>query len=119
MIGFVLGALGSFLGIGGGPFNMAALYLFFSMPTKQAAENSLYVILISQIAALLKTALSASIPAVVPFVLVGMILCGIAGSELGSRLNKRLNERGATIAFEAVMLLVMAVCVYNFFKYTV
>ncbi len=119
LIGFGLGALGAFLGIGGGPFNMAALCFFFSMPTKQATENSLYVILISQIAALLKTALSASIPPVMPFILVGMILCGIAGSELGGRLNKRLNNRGATVTFEAVMVLVMAVCVYNFFKYTV
>ena len=118
LIGFVLGALGAFLGIGGGPFNMAALYLFFSMPTKQAAENSLYVILISQIAALLKTAFSASIPVVMPFVLIGMILCGIAGSELGSYLNKRLSDRCATKTFEAVMLLVMAVCCYNYFKYT-
>ena len=77
LIGFVLGALGAFLGIGGGPFNMAALYLFFSMPTKQAAENSLYVILISQIAGLVKTVLSASVPHFAPMLLLGMVFCGI------------------------------------------
>ena len=33
----------------GGPFNMAVLFYFFSMGTKTAAQNSLYVILISQL----------------------------------------------------------------------
>lgn len=117
LIGLALGALGAFLGIGGGPFNMAALYLFFSMPTKQAAENSLYVILISQIAGLLKTFLSASVPAFAPLLLLGMVFCGILGSELGSRLNSRLNEKTATRAFEGAMLLVMGISVYNFCQF--
>ena len=116
-IGLALGALGSFLGIGGGPFNMAALYLFFSMPTRQAAENSLYIILISQITGLLKTLLSAAVPAFAPLLLLGMILCGILGSELGGRWSRRLNERSATRFFEAAMGLVMAVSVYNFCKF--
>lgn len=117
LIGFALGALGAFLGIGGGPFNMAAMYLFFSMPTKQAAENSLYIILISQVAGLLKTFLSASVPLFTPLLLLGMVFCGILGSELGSRLNTRLNEKAATKAFEASMLLVMGICVYNFCQF--
>lgn len=116
LVGFALGVLGAFLGIGGGPFNMAALFLFFSMPTKQAAENSLYVILISQIAGLAKTILS-SVPAFEPLLLLGMLLCGILGSELGGKLNQRLDGANATRFFEAAMLLVMAVSVYNFFKY--
>ena len=117
LIGLILGALGAFLGIGGGPFNMAALYLFFSMPTKQAAENSLYVILISQISGLLKTILSASVPVFAPLLLLGMIFCGILGSELGSRLNRRLNEKTASRAFETAMLLVMGLSVYNFCQF--
>ncbi|WP_260847107.1 TSUP family transporter [Brachyspira hyodysenteriae] len=49
LIGLVLGLLSSFLGIGGGPFNIAFLYFFFSMDSKVAAQNSLYIILFSQI----------------------------------------------------------------------
>ena len=37
-----LGIISSFLGIGGGPINLVVLFFFFSMPTKIAAENSLY-----------------------------------------------------------------------------
>ena len=42
IIGVVLGLLSSFLGIGGGPINLVILFFFFSMSTKEAAENSLY-----------------------------------------------------------------------------
>lgn len=48
VIGLVLGIMSSFLGIGGGPINLVVLYFFFSMTTKVAAQNSLYIILFSQ-----------------------------------------------------------------------
>ena len=53
LIGSVLGVCSSFLGIGGGPINLVVLFFFFSMDTKRAAENSLYIILFSQMASLL------------------------------------------------------------------
>ena len=45
IIGLVLGLMSSFLGIGGGPINLVVLFYFFSMETKTAAQNSLYIIL--------------------------------------------------------------------------
>lgn len=117
VIGLALGTLGSFLGIGGGPFNMAVLYFYFAMSTKVAAQNSLYVILISQAAALVKTILSGNVPAVTWGVLVGMILCGILGSDVGGRMNQKLNEKKATWLFEASMILVMLINVYNIVKF--
>lgn len=112
-IGFVLGNMGSFLGIGGGPFNVAVLYYFFSMPTKQAAQNSLYIIVFSQAMGILRTVTAGAMPKVDLLILAGMIICGILGSELGRRINNRLTEKGATILFEGAMILVMAVNVYN------
>lgn len=112
-IGMALGTLGAFLGIGGGPFNMAVLYFFFSMATKEAAQNSLYVILISQGAGLLKTVLSGGVPELSGLLLLGMILCGVLGSELGGRINRRLTERTAARLLELSMVLVMGICLYN------
>lgn len=117
MIGLALGTMGSFLGIGGGPFNMAVLYFFFAMSTKVAAQNSLYIILISQAAGLLKTILSGSIPEITWWVLAGMIVCGILGSDLGGRINKKLSEKNATRLFEASMVLVMLINVFNIVKF--
>ena len=53
LIGIFLGIMSSFLGIGGGPINLVVLFFFFSMSTKIAAENSLYIIFFSQIASLM------------------------------------------------------------------
>ena len=114
LIGLGIGMLGAFLGIGGGPFNMAVLFYFFSMGTKTAAQNSLYVILISQLTGLASVFLSGSVPSVGLTLLLGMPLFGILGSEIGGRLNKKLSEKRTTTLFEGAMVLVMLICVYNF-----
>ena len=117
IIGLLLGLLGAFLGIGGGPFNMAVLFFFFSMPTKVAAQNSLYIILISQIAGLLKNIFSNQIPQFSLSILVGMIFFGILGSEIGGRLNHKLSDSKATLLFEGAMILVMGINIYNIYKF--
>ena len=61
-IGLCLGVCSSFLGIGGGPMNLAVLYYFFSMSTKQAAVNSILIILLSQIASLIMSFVTGTVP---------------------------------------------------------
>ena len=58
--------MSSFLGIGGGPINLVVLFYFFSMETKTAAQNSLYIILFSQITSLLTTLITHSVPEFTP-----------------------------------------------------
>lgn len=84
LIGFFLGASSSFLGIGGGPINLVVLFYFFSMDTKTAAQNSLYIILISQISSLLLTVLSGSVPPFSLPTLLGMAVCGVLGGIAGA-----------------------------------
>ena len=116
LIGLFLGSLGAFLGIGGGPFNMAVLFFFFSMPVKTAAKNSLYVILISQTAAVLFTLLTDGVPSIPSSFFAGMVLCGILGSEAGNRVAALLSEKKTTTLFLGVMVLVMGICVYNIMR---
>lgn len=115
IIGMLLGMLGAFLGIGGGPFNMAVLFFFFSMSTKTAAQNSLYIILISQTFSIVSTAITSETPSLPIRLVAGMILCGVAGSEIGGRINRRLTEESATRLFEAAMVLVMGISLYNIY----
>lgn len=61
-IGVALGIMSSFLGIGGGPINLVVLYYFFSMSTKTAAQNSLYIILVSQITSIATTLFTKNVP---------------------------------------------------------
>ena len=116
LLGVVLGVLGSFLGIGGGPFNVALLSYFFSMPTKKATQNSLLIVLFSQLTSTAKT-IAAGAPTFDPTILVGMILLAILGSEVGRRINKKIDNRQATLCLEGAMVLIMAINVYNAMKY--
>lgn len=116
-VGLILGALGSFMGIGGGPFNVAVLYLFFSMETKTATQNSLLIVLFSQISSVLETIVHDGIPGFSPIVLVGMIIVGVLGAELGRKINKMVDEYQATQLFEATIILIMGISLYNIFRF--
>ncbi|MGN1230327.1 MAG: sulfite exporter TauE/SafE family protein [Anaerotignum sp.] len=117
IIGIFLGILGSFLGIGGGPFNVAVLYYFFSMPTKKATQNSLLIVLFSQLTSTLKTIIFDGIPGIRFSILAGMILLGIIGSETGRQINKKLDNKQATLCLECAMILIMCINIYNIVKF--
>lgn len=117
VVGLALGVLSSFLGIGGGPINLVVLYFFFSMKTKQAAQNSLYIILVSQISSLLTTVITGSVPKFVPLWLCVMVLGGIAGGMAGRILNKKLTQRQVETIFALLLLVIIGICVYSAVRY--
>ena len=117
VIGLALGILSSFLGIGGGPINLAVLYFFFSMDSKTAALNSLYVILFSQCASFLSTVIQGKIPEFSPLVLVVMIVGGVAGGFIGRAISKKLDNRKVDLLFRGMLILITAISCYNLFRY--
>ena len=117
-VGFSLGLMSAFLGIGGGPINLVALHYFYAMDTKEAAQNSLCIIMLSQGANLIASLATGQIPTVNPFVLAGMILCGILGAAAGRRLNKRLSTAMVDRLFCAVLVCILVICIYNFWRCT-
>lgn len=117
LIGLVLGICSSFLGIGGGPINLVVLYYFFSMDTKTAASNSLYVILFSQAASLLMTLATRTVPEFQPSALIFMVLGGILGGVLGRKLNKRLDNAAVDKLFVALMVVIICISLYNTWQY--
>ncbi|BCJ96289.1 hypothetical protein acsn021_38580 [Anaerocolumna cellulosilytica] len=117
LLGSILGMLSSFLGIGGGPVNLVVLYYFFSMSTKVAAENSLYIILFSQITSLISTVLSGNIPNFPLVLLVLMIAAGIAGGVCGRNLNKKINDKLIDKLCVYMMIFLIGINLYNIWKY--
>lgn len=115
IIGLLLGLLSSFLEIGGGPFNIAVLHYFFSMDTKTTSINSLFIILISQIANLGSTVIRGSVPEVSLILVLLMIFGGITGGIVGHKLNKKME--GATIdkLFLLLMAVIIGICIFNAF----
>ena len=118
VIGLLLGIMSSFLGIGGGPINLVVLFFFFSMDTKTAAQNSLYIILFSQIASLLTTLATASVPEFTVPVLLLMVAGGIGGGMLGRIANKRMDNKAVEKLFIGLMGIIMAISLYNVWQYT-
>ena len=119
LIGIALGLMSSFLGIGGGPINLVVLGFFFSMDSKTAAQNSLYIILISQLASLVFTLVSRTVPDFPLALLVAMAACGIAGGIVGRRINKKLDSAAVDRLFVGLLIVIMCVCVYNFLQFRV
>lgn len=118
LIGLLLGTLSSFLGIGGGPINIAVLYYFFSMRPKETALNSIFIIVFSQSSSLLGTLVGRSVPEVSLAVLLVMCTGGVMGALAGRQLSCKLSETKVERLFRVVLLLLIALNVYNLVRFT-
>lgn len=114
--GLVLGILSSFLGIGGGPFNLIILSYLFSMDTKVGAQSSLYIILFSQISSILLVIATNSVPTFETSTLLLMAVGGIGGGIVGRRLNKFLSDKAVNKLFSSVNVLIILICIYNVYN---
>ena len=117
VIGLLLGIMSSFLGIGGGPINLVVFFYFFSMDTKTAAENSLYTILFSQIASVLYSIVSGSVPDFSIGMLALMVTSGILGGACGRSFNKKLESHVVDRLFIGLMIVMIFINVYNIYKF--
>lgn len=111
--GLVLGFFASFLGIGGGPINVALLMLMFGLPIKLATVYSLATIFCSQGAKL------------VTIIAVGewqqfdlerlwfIIPAAIIGGFIGSKLSQILSTEKVTVVFQLMLLMVIVINAYN------
>ena len=112
-VGLALGFIASFLGVGGGPINVAFLVLFFSMSMKEAAVYSVGTIFFSQLSKLVTMAIGSNIPEVSPTVLISAVICAVAGGILGARMNKKGNEKVIKTVFTVCVAAIAAVDFYN------
>lgn len=117
LVGLSLGLLSSFLGIGGGPINLVVLFYFFSMDTKTAAENSLYIILFSQITSLASSLLTHTMPEFPAQTLYWMVAGGILGGICGRGINRKLSERSVDRLFILLMVSMIALNFFNLCKF--
>ena len=116
-IGLALGICSSFLGIGGGPMNLAVLYYFFSMDTKKAAVNSILIILLSQTASLILTLVSGTVPFFSWGVLAAMASAGALGGFLSAKLHKKLSASATDVLFSGLLVVIILICIYNICRF--
>ncbi|MFB1081581.1 sulfite exporter TauE/SafE family protein [Jeotgalibacillus sp. JSM ZJ347] len=115
-VGFLLGFLSAFLGIGGGPLNVAVLCLLFSMSVKNAGINSIFIIFFSQLSALLLIAFTSGFEEYDLSMLFYMILGGILGGIIGSNIVIKLSETKVEKIFNFSVLFIIFINLYNIVK---
>ena len=116
LVGVFLGICSSFLGIGGGPINVALIIYLFGYDTKSATVCSIVTILFSQISKLGSVALSTGFAVYDLSILPVMVVGAIAGGFIGASLSKKLQEQTVDRAFNAVQLLVLALAIVNIIR---
>ncbi len=112
-IGLVLGFTASFLGVGGGPINVAFLVLFFSMTMKEAAVYSVGTIFFSQLSKLIATGINHTVPYVEPITITVCIICAVLGGIFGAKMNKSANEKAVKTVFTVIVTGIAIVNLYN------
>ncbi|WP_250673080.1 sulfite exporter TauE/SafE family protein [Paraclostridium ghonii] len=116
LVGLFLGTIAAFLGIGGGPINVAAFTVLFSMTANEAARNSILVIFFSQGAKITSIAVTTGFSSynleMLPFMLIG----GIMGGIIGYKINKSVSEKSIIKIFNSVLLAIILLNFYNIFK---
>ncbi|WP_419742263.1 sulfite exporter TauE/SafE family protein [Paraclostridium dentum] len=116
LLGLFLGAISAFLGIGGGPINVAAFTILFSMTANEAARNSILVIFFSQGSKIISIAGTTGFSSynldMLPYMLVG----GVLGGIIGYKINKAVSEKSIIKIFNSVTLSIILLNLYNIFK---
>ncbi|MBO5858621.1 MAG: sulfite exporter TauE/SafE family protein [Clostridia bacterium] len=115
VVGLVLGFFASFLGIGGGPINVAVLTLFFSMSVKESAVYSVAIIFFSQLSKLITIFATAGFE---PYAhqcktLIFILPAAVIGGIIGSSLNRKTDDKIIRKIFVAVMISLVALNIYN------
>jgi len=102
-LGVALGANAAFLGVGGGPLNVAMFTIFFSFDMKKAAVHSLVIKMFSQVSKVLMIAATSGFASYDLKMLVFMIPAAIAGGFIGASLARRVSEKVTTNLFVIVV----------------
>ena len=116
-VGLTLGVISSFLGIGGGPANVAILCLLFSMSSKEAAKNSIFIIFFSQVVSLVSTIAGGTVPDVELRLIVLMALGGVGGALIGSSISKRISDKSVDKIFMCMLAAIALVNVWNIIRF--
>ena len=111
--GIFLGSISIFLGIGGGPLNVALLMLLFSYPMKEAAIYSIATIFFSQISKLGSIFILGEIVnydlSFIPFIAIAAII----GGGIGTSINQRLDSERLQKFYIFLVGLLLLISGYN------
>lgn len=117
IVGLILGTTASFLGIGGGPINVAVIMMFLKMDIKKSAVASVFVILLSQSSKILSFLLTTGFAAYDLSMLWYMVPAAVIGGLVGSLLNKHLEHHHIHWIFNTLVALLIGLNLFNAYSF--
>ena len=112
-VGIILGIISSFLGIGGGPINVAVLILVFGFEIKTAVVCSLLSVLLCQGAKLVSIVFVSGIDSFKIKALIFVAAAGVFGAFCGRMINKKLSDKAVNRVYTAIQIIVIIMCLIN------
>jgi len=113
LVGLCLGIVSSFLGIGGGPINVALMIFLFSFDIKIATVCSIFIILFSQLANVSMAAITIGFAVFDMSMLLPMMVGAVAGGFIGAVLNKKMSSKAVENCFNGIQLIVVVIAIVN------
>ena len=115
-VGTALGVFSAFLGIGGGPINVAVLILFFGFEIRTAVICSLISVLVCQTAKLITISCRFGIEAFNIKILAFVVFAGVISAICGRMINKKLSDKAVNRVYTAIQFVVIIMCSINIFR---
>ena len=113
IIGFSLGFISSFLGIGGGPINVAVFVFFFNIDMKNATVYSIATILFSQASKLVTIGLNGGFMKYDLSLLLMTLPAAILGGIVGTAVNHRSDKKIITMIVNISVFMIILLNIYN------
>ncbi len=116
LTGLLLGIFSTFIGISGGPINIAVFTILFSFDLKKSALYSLIVIVLSQLTKLFIILISINIQnlnlELLPEILIGAVLGAISGNILVNKLGNSIVKK----TYNLILIVVICLTLFNIFS---
>lgn len=118
LAGVGLGVISSFLGVGGGPMNVAIIIVLFGYSMKATALCSLIIIIFSQATKLITMTIEQGFAIYNIDIIIFVVIAGVCGALIGRFLSKKVSEKGVKVCFLCAQVLIVGLCIYNIVKYS-
>ncbi len=94
---------------------MILLSIFFVLPPRRARQVSLFIVLFSQVAAMVLMVQTATVPQVSFSIALAGSVAAIGGAEVGKILARKLAQKYLDKLYNFALIFLMVICVYNMY----
>ena len=116
-IGLTVGIISVYLGIGGGPLNIALLVYFFSMKAKDAAAYSILMIFFAQIIKMGTVIRDFEKYNNVSIVILAIAIFAVLGGWIGTKIQSKLTHEAVEKLYLGLMAILVLMTAFNVFKF--